>query len=605
MKRAIIYLTVVLLILSSCNPLDEIYKEMDAKNTGYKNSVEYTLTADDYSTIGTLATDINSADATFIKSKKYFNDTIPAATYIPPFLAKKYPALSLGSSAMVTYDYNGALPEDLEKYTSAETYTLRKSDYVSVDGVLQATKYFSPGYAPEVYIPEILAGKVATPSAGDLVLVAYDYSTGDPLVDFANITDVPFWQEKFDGSLGSFTPYNVIGTQVWVSSSYGPDQFAKMSGYSGGNKDNEDWLISGPIDLTDVPDASFNFRQTAKFINGLWDQLGVLVSSNWDGTQAGISTATWTTLSGYTLPAGTDYVFVESGKINFSSYSDKTIYIAFRYLSTTTNAATWEVDRAELLVPGIPVTGLAPQTYKTFYEFTGNGWVKAEKLYYLNSVDYDAMGAPGAYDNFSSSVPPQDYLPELLKAMYPLAGQDFEVVLVYKYYAATTLILADRYKFDNGTWVSSYNYIQPRTSQFLYSTSGWVFDPTLTFTMVAADYQIIVNWVKNNKGASYIDSYGTQEFYTGAGSYYVNFDLRAGKWDNAAFATWQEAVVYAIGTVLLPARYPDAVTQVNGIDVNYIVNFATYSGSAGRYSVKFQCTKSGPDPEFTLVEGPY
>ncbi len=241
---------------------------------------------------------------------------------------------------------------------------------------------------PEVYIPGILAGKITTPAVGDLVLVTYDYSTVDPKPDYANLAYNVLWQETFDGSLGTFTAYDLLGAQSWVSAAYPPDQYAKISGYSGGNQDNEDWLISGPINLTGVTNASFNFRQTVRYINGLWDQVGVLVSSNWNGTQAGISTAAWTPLSGYTLPSGTNYVFAESGKIDFSAYANKTINIAFRYLSTTTNAATWEIDRAEILVPGDkpPIIGLSPQTYKTFYEYTGNGWVKADKLYYVNSV---------------------------------------------------------------------------------------------------------------------------------------------------------------------------------------------------------------------------
>jgi hypothetical protein len=608
MKKVIFYFTIVLFILSSCDPLEKVYKELDAKDTGYKNDVVLNLTAADYASISDLAKVANPADGAFIKSKMYFSDVITASKYLPPFLGKKYPALKLGSTAMVTYNYNGALPEDLVKYTNANTYTLRKSDYVSVDNVLQATKYFSPKYAPEVYIPEILADNVAAPVSGDLILVTYDYSTGDPVVDFANTADVPFWQENFETSLGTFTAYNQLGAQVWTWASYSP-LYAKMSGYaSGANQDNEDWLISGPIDLTDVPTVSFNFRQTAKYVFGNWDQLGVLVSANWNGTQAGISTAAWTTLSGYTLPAGSDWIFVESGKIDFSSYKDHTIHIAFKYISSSTipgpsgNSATWEIDWAKLLVPGIPVYGTAPQTYKTFYEFDGTAWVKAENLYYLNSIDYKAMGAPGKFDNFDLTMPAQNYLPALLKSKFPLAGQGSEIVAVYKYYEGTTMTLADKYKFDNGAWVSSYNFVQPRTSQFLYSIVGWVFDPTVSFKMAAPDYQIIVDWVKINIGPDLIFYSGTQEYYTGAGSTYANFDIRANKWDETVFSTWEDAAEFAIGSVLLPARYPAAVTQVSGVNVNYNVSFVTYSGSYGNYTWKFQCTKSGPNPEFSMVK---
>lgn len=607
MKKAIYLITIFLLILSSCDPMAEIYDELDAKDTGYKNTVEYTLLSTDYGTVAKYVT-TNSADSTFIATKKFFNDDVKAATYIPAFLAKKFPALALGSSAMVTYNYNGELPEDLSLFTSPETYTVRKSDYVSFDGVLQATKYFSPGYAPEVYIPEILADNIASPSAGDLMLVTYDYSKGDPQVDFANVADVPLWQEKFDATLGKFTPYSIVGTQGWVWSSFSADQFAKMSGrQSSVNYDNEDWLISEDIDLTDVPNASLNFRQAVNFVSGFWNQITVLVSSDWDGTQGGISTATWNTVTFDNSLMGSSYTFVESGKKDFSSYMDKTINIAFKYISNpATSTPTWEVDRVELLVPGVPVYGLPPTTIKTFYQYNGSKWVKPDKLYYLNADDYNAMGAPGSYDSFSSSVPPQNYLPALLSVLYPIAGQDFETVLVYKYFnGTTTLTLADKYKFDNGAWKSTYNYVQPKKSQFLYSTTGWVFDPTVAFKMVSADYQMIVDWVETNKGASYIDTYGTQEWYTGAGSYYSNFDLRADKWDETVFTTKVDAVEAAIGLALLPTKYPSAVSQVSGIDVYYVVSYATYDGANGNYTMKFQCTKSAPDPEFTLVQGPY
>jgi hypothetical protein len=605
MKKLIFYLIVFLVILSSCDPMADIYKEMDANNTGYKNSVQYTLLSADYSTIGTLAMNANAADATFIKSNKFFSDAVSAATYIPAFLAGKFPALSTGSSAIVTYNYSGAVPSDLTKYTNTNTYTLAPADYQSIDSVLQVTGYFSPGYAPEVYVPGILATKVASPATGDLVLATYNYSTVDPKVNFRGVGDKVIWQETFNSGLGSFTAYDLLGAQGWVASNFSTDYFAKISGYSGGNKDNEDWLISGPITLSGITNASFNFRQTTKLFGSPWSQLGVMVSSNWDGTPAGIPTATWNTLTGYALPTGLDYVFVESGKISFSSYANKTIRIAFKYLSNTTAAATWEIDRAEIVIPSVPITGLSPNVYKAYYQYNGSKWVKVDNAYYVNIVDYDAMGnpGPGKYDNFDATMPPMNYLPALLKAKYPIAGQDNEVVVAYKYFigGTTTLTLATRYKFNNGAWVSSYDYVVPKASQFIYSTAGWIFDPTVSFTMVAADYQIIVDWVKINIGASSVDGTGKQELYTGAGAGYLDFDL--GKYDKTKFATWQDAVKSAIGTVLLPSKFPAAVTQVSGVDVNYIVGFATYPPNA-KYSIKFKCTKAGPNPEFTYVEGP-
>ena len=81
----------------------------------------------------------------------------------------------------------------------------------------------------------------------------------------------------------------------------------------------------------------------------------------------------------------------------------------------------------------------------------------------------------------------------------------------------------------------------------------------------------------------------------------TNYDVRD-KWNTEAFSTWQDAVKASIAEVLLPAKFPDAVAQVSGIDVIYQVAFIVYSGVSEQHTWKFQCTKSGPNPEFVFVE---
>lgn len=242
--------------------------------------------------------------------------------------------------------------------------------------------------------------------------------------------------------------------------------------------------------------------------------------------------------------------------------------------------------------------------YRTdYYTFDGSEWAPVPGVYVLTSDDYDSMGDPGAYNNFSSSTPPEDYLPTFLKMKYPYAQSGDVKVIVYKYYSGGVSTRAKEYHFDGTDW-SEYDAIVQVTNQFIHNAAKWVFDPTETYTMSSSDYQIIVDYVKDNFGDDYVDSYGTQEFYYGAGAYYSNFDLRSGKWNSEEFDSWDEAVTEALGTVLLPAIYPNATLQVNGVDMYYRVVFDTYSGSAARYAMKFQVTKAGPDPEFTFVEGP-
>jgi len=606
MKKTIYLLMLISFILSSCEPLAEIYDELEANDTGYSNSIAYTLTADDYEAIGDLASNPDHGD--FIADNMYFTDDISAATNVPEFLGEKFPALSEGSSAMVTYNYSGDMPEDYVMYTGADEYELAAGDYESIDGVIDVAKYYSPTYAPEVYLPSVLTDNISDPSYGDLVVVEYEYSDVDPQVDFNIIPDIIIWDEQFSGDLGNFSTHSIVGAKEWYSSGYGGDEYAKMSGYDEGAQDNEDWLVSPAIDLTGTADIYLRVRQALNYMGGEWDNHKVYISTDFDG--ADVTSATWNEVTIPTWPSGSDWTYVESGDINIDTYIVQTIFVAFKFLSNTTTAATWEVDWVEIITPGSDplIVGKEPVTYEAFYEFGGNVWAPAEGVYLVTGPDYDAMGAPGNYDNFSDSDLPSDYIPALLENKFPLAGPESEVIVVYNYYTGIsglwTIQIASTYTFMDGEWDSDYEFISDMTSQFLFSNGKWVFDPTVIFTMNAADFQLIVDYVDANIGSSYLDTYGTFESYYGAGSYYQNFDLRSGNFDDTVFDTWEDAVQAAVGDALLPGKFPAAVAQVSGIDVFYIVHFATYSGVDGSYNIKFQCTKAGPNPEFTYVEGP-
>ncbi len=609
MKRKLYYLTIIAFLLASCNPMQDIENELEDMDTGYKGTFTHVLTSDDYSEIADLALARDPADtlnAAFISSNEFFNEEVSAATYVPLLIPGLYPALGKESSGMITYNYNGEVPEDLTPYTQAAQYEIPEDGYKSIDQVIDFAKYYSPSYPPVIYIPGVLDTAISAPEDGDLLLVEYLYSDVDPKIDFESATDVVVFLEGFtdeSNGLGQFTATSVAGDQGWVWDKYG-DGNAKMSGYSGGAVANEDWLISAPIDLSGLGEATLNISQAINYLNGEWDQIKIYISTDYNGSD--IAGATWEEVTVPNMPTGDTWDFVASGDIDLAAYLGQDITLAFKYLSSDTNAATWEVAEVKVTTPGAAgIIGKAPESYKDFYVYSKGEWMKESGAYNVNAVDYDAMGSPGKYNNFSSSDKPGDYIPNMLKGRFPLAGQDQEVIVTYKYYAGRTLTLASTYTYNNGGWESSYDYVVASTAQFLRGASGWVFDPTVTFTMASADYQVIVDWVSENKSPDYLDSYGTFESYFGAGAYYVNFDVRAGNFEADDFDSWEAAVETAIGTVLLPAKFPGATTQVNGVDMFYVVNFATYSGAAGNYSMKFQVTKSGPAPEFTLLEGPY
>ena len=73
-----------------------------------------------------------------------------------------------------------------------------------------------------------------------------------------------------------------------------------------------------------------------RFTNGY--PLTVFVSTNYDGTTAGIATATWTPIA-FTAPTAND-VFVNSGNIDLSSYENSNVRIAFKYTGSKAGVTT-------------------------------------------------------------------------------------------------------------------------------------------------------------------------------------------------------------------------------------------------------------------------
>lgn len=261
--------------------------------------------------------------------------------------------------------------------------------------------------------------------------------------------------------------------------------------------------------------------------------------------------------------------------------------------------------------------GASPE-YADNYTFNGTTWDYGTTGLYLQTGDYDDMGEgtnkPGQYNNFSSSIDPDYYLPLWLLTKYPSAKTGDIQSVAYKYYSGSTLANIQEYYFNGSSWSSTTEKIE-KTEQYLFLDSEWKFDPSVEFTMQKSDYAIIVSYVAANIGAEYLDGYGTAEFYYGASGYYGNFDFQlynrqnydptnfpADMTEEDGLALMDERVVEGIN-FLLQAKYPDAVPSVNGADVYYTVNYTTYHGSGKYiyYTVKYQCTANGV---FTLVEGP-
>jgi hypothetical protein len=96
------------------------------------------------------------------------------------------------------------------------------------------------------------------------------------------------------------------------------------------------WLITPAIDLTATTGETLAFNTKTRFANGY--PLTAFISTDYDGTTAGIATATWTPLT-FTAPTAND-VFVSSGNIDLSSYESDNVRIAFKYTGSKTGVTT-------------------------------------------------------------------------------------------------------------------------------------------------------------------------------------------------------------------------------------------------------------------------
>ena len=196
-----------------------------------------------------------------------------------------------------------------------------------------------------------------TQGSGTLSAVVTRSYDGDERVMMLNSVDDamfnsarcdPLFYDNFAGNnLNNWHVKNVQGEQLWETTPYGnPAPSAKMSGFSGGSNPNEDWLITKVIDLSSVTTANLTFQSVVRY-NG--PALSVHISTDYNEGDP-TSDGNWTELS-VTLDTDTDSwsSWTDSGNIDLSSVTGGNLYIAFKYISTTSGSATYEIDNVHVM----------------------------------------------------------------------------------------------------------------------------------------------------------------------------------------------------------------------------------------------------------------
>lgn len=159
--------------------------------------------------------------------------------------------------------------------------------------------------------------------------------------------------ESFATGQGNFTIKDKQlpegGSYVWkhdagTTTGGTPYYYMKASAFISGAKASESWLISPEVDLSTATTATLSFMHIINHAGDMKTQQTLWVTET--------STENWQQVAIPNYPAGNNWDKVSSGNIDLSAYAGKKIKFAFKYVSTTAVAATWEVYDVKVIANG-------------------------------------------------------------------------------------------------------------------------------------------------------------------------------------------------------------------------------------------------------------
>lgn len=159
--------------------------------------------------------------------------------------------------------------------------------------------------------------------------------------------------ESFATGQGNFTIKDKQlpegGSYVWkhdagATTGGTPYYYMKASAFISGAKASESWLISPEVDLSTATTATLSFMHIINHAGDMKTQQTLWVTET--------STENWQQVAIPNYPAGNNWDKVSSGNIDLSAYAGKKIKFAFKYVSTTAAAATWEVYDVKVIANG-------------------------------------------------------------------------------------------------------------------------------------------------------------------------------------------------------------------------------------------------------------
>ena len=182
--------------------------------------------------------------------------------------------------------------------------------------------------------PNVVDCGLAT-STGAIILFSDYFETqtqGDPISGNG-------WTNFIEAGTEQWEAYSASGSNASLGTS------ARMGSYLSGDTSSIGWLITPQIDFDLQDGETLNFKTSNSFADG--STLELLISTDWDGDEGTILTATWALLSAAYIVQDDDFFgdWLESGNVDLTCVSG-TAYIAWKFVGSGEEDfdGTYELD---------------------------------------------------------------------------------------------------------------------------------------------------------------------------------------------------------------------------------------------------------------------
>lgn len=269
----------------------------------------------------------------------------------------EYTLVTSDYATVATNETNQALA--LEKDPEGQTY-------VDALNAVQTNKCFSSLAPADEYLPAFIETKWPNASEGSTFTITYanEKTTSEYLDYFSNLDDYTLTADDYESVWGSTVDASFLSPSTIDEI---PDILASS--------------LSDAATGTMIQ-VNYAYSQTEPSIGG--------------SSSSSSEEPTWTQLEFLNRATGSDWNFTNIGPIDLSDYIGETVNIGFRYASSTSAAATWEIKNFKLFTTQyMDVLLFAEQTDGTYQKIVKSSGFTGDGNYVIA-----AMGTDGNYYPF-------------------------------------------------------------------------------------------------------------------------------------------------------------------------------------------------------------